>query len=87
MDFRHCQRDFPALDSNGSATAYAVSDDNAVTATGGRNFVDSGLQFFAKQVGAIVKTAFQEFGADVGPKFLGSVFDIERQAAISKSKI
>jgi hypothetical protein len=26
-----------------------------------------------------VKTAFKEFGTDVGSEFLGSVFDIERQ--------
>jgi hypothetical protein len=79
MDLWYCQRNIPALDSNRSATAYAVTYDDTVTAAGSGNFIDSGLQFFTKQVGAVVKAAFQKFGADLRSQFLGSVFDIERQ--------
>jgi hypothetical protein len=79
MDLRYRQRDVPGLNADSSPAADAVSDHDAVTPTRGGKLVDGGLKLFPKQIGTIVKAAFQKFYADFQPQLFSGFFNIERQ--------
>jgi hypothetical protein len=79
MDLRYRQGDVPGLNADGSPAADAISDHDAVTPTRGGKLVDGGLKFLPKQIGTIVKAAFQKFNAYFQPQLFSGIFNIERQ--------